>query len=298
MTLPNVAVEMGAPQSAWVKWSVRRQRTHSRMGRHRLLVLSLFIMLTIAFAQSTFAQAPNEPLYIDLSKTLGFIMGQRYSLNRIKAEYPTLSLQVEKTELEFKIAFGTAEKNIEKSLRDLLEDKYFDYIAMMEEQIQSTVKSQRIGLDSAVQFLDEIELRAKGEIPSPILETLLNYQYEASPADELMRGFKTTYRTKGHPKAKGLDFQIEYPKSWSLREGKRPNIIQFFGSNNGRGPAYALIATRDIAKEAQGELTREEISALDSLEGSKELASELFSESSLREMANGMGMANVRNISS
>ena len=54
--------------------------------------------------------------------------------------------------------------------------------------------------------------------------------------------------------------------------------------------------TRDIVKEAQGELTREEIKALKTLEGSKELASEVFSENSLIEMANGMGMTNVRNI--
>ncbi|MCX7877001.1 MAG: hypothetical protein N2321_12665 [Melioribacteraceae bacterium] len=129
-----------------------------------------------------------------------------------------------------------------------------------------------------------------------MLETLLNYEFEERPSDEFIRGFKATYRTKGHPKAKGLDFQIEYPKSWSLREGKRPNIIQVFSSNNGRGPASALIMTRDLIKEAQRELTREEIKALKTLEGSKEIASELFSESGLREMAKGMGMTNVRNI--
>jgi len=156
--------------------------------------------------------------------------------------------------------------------------------------------SQQIDQETAAQFLDEVESRAKGEVSSPMLETLLNYQYEHNPVDEVNRGFKTKYRTKGHPKAKGLDVQIEYPKSWSLREGNRPNIIQVFSSNNGRGPVYALIMTRDLIKEAQGELTHEEIRAIKTFEGSKELASELFSNSSLREMANGMGMTNVRNL--
>lgn len=266
------------------------------MRRRRLLVLNIFMMLTIAFVQNTFAQATKKPLYIDLSKTLGFIMGQRFSLNRIKVEYPALSLRVQKADLEFKSTFGIAEKNIEKTLRGLLKDKYPEYVAAMEKQLESTLMSQQISQDIAAQFLDEVESRAKGKIPSPMLETLLNYQFEERPADELTRGFKTKYRTKGHHKAKGLDLQIEYAKSWSLREGNRPNVIQFFSSNNGRGPAYALIMTGDLVKEAQGELTREEIKALKTLEGSKELASEVFSESSLREMANGMGMANVRNI--
>lgn len=266
------------------------------MIRYRILVLNIVLMLTIAFAQNTFAEAPKEPLYIDLSKTLGFTMGQRFSLNRIMVEYPVLFLRVKKAELEFKTTFEVAEKNIEKSLSALLKDKYPEYIAAMKKQLDTMLKSQRISQDIAVQFLDEVESRAKGKIPSPMLETLLNYQFKERPVNEVARGFKRIYRTKGHHKAKGLDLQIEYAKSWSKREGNRPNIIQFFSSNNGRGPAYALIMTRDIVKEAQGELTREDIKALKTLEGSKELASEVFSENSLRDMANGMGMTNVRNI--
>ena len=266
------------------------------MRRCHILFLSILLMLTISSRQNTFAQEAREPLYVDLSKTWGFIMGQRFNLNRIKVEYPELSLQVQKADLEFKSAFGVAEKKIEKTLKDLLQDKYSEYVATLEKQLKSILASQQISKVIVAQFLAEVELRAKGKIPSPILETLLNYQFEDKPADEFNRGFKTTYRTKGHPKAKGLDFQVEYPKSWSLREGIRPNVIQDFSSNNGRGPVYTLIMTRDLIKEAQGELTREEIAALKTPEGSKELSSELFSDSSLREMANSMGMTHVRDI--
>lgn len=166
----------------------------------------------------------------------------------------------------------------------------------MKKQLDTDHKSQQISQDVAVQFLDEVESRAKGKIPSPMLETLLSYQFIERPFNELARGFKRIYRTKGHRKAKGLDLQIEYPKSWSKREGNRPNVIQFFGSNNGRGPAYALIMIRDMVKDAQGELTREDIQVIMTPEGSKELASEMLSENSLREMANEMGMTNVQNI--
>jgi hypothetical protein len=244
--------------------------------------------------QDAFAQASKKPL--DLSKTLGFVMGQRFNLNRIKVEYPVLSLKVQKAELEFESTFGIAEKNIKKSLRGLLKDKYPEFILTIEKQLESALKTQQITRDIAVQFLDEVESRAKREIPSPMLETLLNYQFEERPADEFARGFKKIYRTKGHRKTKGLDLQIEYAKSWSKREGNRPHVIQFFSSNNGRGPAHALLMTRDHVKEAQGELTREDIKALNTLDGSKKLASEVFSENSLRQMANETGMANVRNI--
>ena len=277
-------------------YKFQHAKEQNTMKTHRLLIISILMIMSISSVQDTFAQATKEPLYIDLSKTLGFIMGQRFSLNRIKVEYPEVSLRVKKANIEFKSSFGIAERNIKKTLRGLLKNKYPEYIATMEKQLESTLMSQQINQDIAAQFLDEVESRTKGEIPSPMLEILLNYQFEEKPADELTRGFKAKYRTKGHHKAKGLDLQIEYPKSWSLREGNRPNVIQFFSSNNGRGPAHALIMTRDLAKESQGELTREEIKVLTTLEGSKELASEVFTESSLTEMANGMGMANVRNI--
>ena len=242
-------------------------------------------------------EAPKEPLYVDLSKTMGFIIGQRTSLNHVANKYPALSPRAIKAEREFNLTFGVAEKNIEKSLRNILIDEYSEYIATIEEEIKSISKLQQVNQDIAVQFLDEVELRAKGKIPSPMLETLLHYQFEERPAEELIRGFKIIYRTNDHPKAKGLDVQIEYPKSWSQREGKRPNIIQFFRSNNARGPAFASILIKDIADEAQGKLARRDIQSLNTLDGSRELASEVFSEKNLREMAKDMGMLNVRNMS-
>ena len=64
-----------------------------------------------------------------------------------------------------------------------------------------------------------------------------------------------------------------------------------------RGPAFASILIKDIVDEAQGKLTRRDIQILNTLEGSRELASEMFSEKNLSEMAKDMGMLNVRNIS-
>ncbi len=221
-----------------------------RESIHQLFFSIFIVLLSIAFSQNAVGKASKEPIHVDLTKTLGFIMGQRFSLNRIKAEYPTLSLQAKIAELEFNSSFGTSEKNIEKELKGLFKDKYSEFISIMRKQLDDTLKSQQITQDIAVQFLEEVKLRAAGEIPSPILETLLIYQFKENPVNELLRGFKTIYRTEGHPKSKGLDLQIEYPRSWSKREGNRPNVIKYFSSNNGRGPAGALIMTRDLVKRS------------------------------------------------
>ena len=219
-------------------------------------------MLTIAFVQKTTAQAPKDPLYIDLSKTIAFVMGQRFNLNRINDEYPALSLQVQKANHEFKYAFGTAEENIQKALRDIFKDKYSEFVVSTEIQIKSILMSQKISKEIAIQFLDEVESRSKGRIPSPILETLLSYQFEDRPVDEFSRGFKTIYRTKGHPKAKGLDVQIEYPKSWKPREGKRPHVVQFFRSQNGHGAVMMSLLIQSLPDEVAKELTNKDLKTL------------------------------------
>lgn len=171
------------------------------MIKPRLLILSVLIMLTIAPLQNAFAQETRESLSVNIGRTYGFILGQRLMLNRIEAEFPALSLRAKKAEVEFESAFGIAEKNIERALREQLKDKYSEYVTAGEKVLESTIMAQQISIKIAARFLDEVESRAKGKIPSPILETLLKYQFESRPSEELNRGFKRIYRTKGHPKA-------------------------------------------------------------------------------------------------
>jgi hypothetical protein len=262
----------------------------------------VFAILIIGSPIFLYAQSATEfshkPLWQDLSRTYGYYNGQILSIERIQKLFPELSERAKQSQMEFDLVFRPSYKNIENTLKKTFKADWVKFQSNMQQQIKNMLLTSQLKRQQADAFIDQILLRAKGQIESPVLETLLAYDptFQRNPVEELKRGFKNTYRTKGHPKAKGLDFQIEYPKSWAIREGKRPNIIQFFGSNNGRGPVYASIMDRDFIQEAPDQLTKNEFLKLKSLEGSKELASEVFSESSLREMANGMGMANVRNI--
>ena len=46
---------------------------------------------------------------------------------------------------------------------------------------------------------------------------------------------KQSFRTKQHPKAKGLDLQIDFPSGWLMEEGKRPNVVVIATSAAGKG---------------------------------------------------------------
>jgi hypothetical protein len=54
------------------------------------------------------------------------------------------------------------------------------------------------------------------------------------------------FSTAGHPKSKGLNMTISYPKSWKALEGERPHIVQKFVSEGGSGLELALIITKQL----------------------------------------------------
>ncbi len=63
---------------------------------------------------------------------------------------------------------------------------------------------------------------------------------------EFLEGHRYTYSTKDHPKAKGVHFTMALPNSWAAAEGARPNIVQRFVDDGGRGFAIVLITTKDL----------------------------------------------------
>jgi hypothetical protein len=211
-----------------------------------LYSFSAIALLMLAIAKPTLGQVTQAPLATDLSRTYGYINGQRLNLNRIKKELPDLAMYAQKAELEFQTAFGTAERNINVALQEMLATQYSEYVSKMNAQLETLISSQPLNPELGANFIAEVESRAKGKLESPVLETLLTYQFIDRPEDEVVRGYSRVYRTKGHPKAKGVDFQIRYPASWRPAEGERPNIIQKFVSENGRGLESILLAVKDI----------------------------------------------------
>ena len=224
----------------------------------RLFIVFTFLMLAV-YNQTVSAQTFESSLHADLSKTLGFIMGQRSSLNLIKAEYPNLALQAQVAESEFEISFSNAEKNIKYAVQEILKEEYPEFLETLEKQINDLVPSLQLNQEVAANFIAEVELRARGEIPSPILETLLTYQFIDWPMEELTLGYNRIFRTKNHPKAKDVDFQICYPISWRPEEGERLNIIQRFTSENGRGLEGFNLMVMDIPIPLDYTLTEQDI---------------------------------------
>jgi len=222
-------------------------------------LLMIFVGAGSAFSEEV---STKEPRWKQLSQAHGFILGQQVSLELVEKKFPDLAKDVKDAWFSFNsTALGESAKGVEEELHKELGDKWSEYKKSMTAQIDSLVGEQDITRQQAIAFLQEVHKRAKGEMPESVLSVLLSAHssFTKNPGMELSSGWKQTFRTKGHPKAKGVDFSISFPASWSKREGNRPNIIQFFQSGAGHGPIVCSLMVKEIPLPAGYKPTEDEL---------------------------------------
>lgn len=225
-----------------------------------------FVALLLIFALSGTASSEEfstkEPRLKQLSQAYGFVLGQQTGLELIEKTFPDLAKDVKDAWFAFNsTALGESVKGVEEELSRELGDKWSEYKKDMIAQMASLIGNQELTRQQAVAFLQEVHQRAKGEVPESVLAALLSAhpRFSKNPALELWAGWRQTFRTRGHPKAKGVDFSISLPASWSKREGHRPNIIQFFQSGAGHGPIMCSLGVKNIPLPAGYKFSKDEL---------------------------------------
>lgn len=63
---------------------------------------------------------------------------------------------------------------------------------------------------------------------------------------EFLKGERSSYTTKGDPKAKGIEVSFEHPNSWKGMSGKRPHVVYQVTSENGAGLELCNLMIKDI----------------------------------------------------
>ncbi len=178
----------------------------------------------------------SKNLIMDMSRSYGYSKGQTYVLDAIEKKYPSLKTQAFQVKHEFDLKYSKSIKEIELNLsKNMSEKQWNDYKSNFKKEMQKQFNYDNITQDEALNFMEEVKSRTKGNIESPVIETLLTFNeaYQNNPISELNDGFFQRYNSKDNPKAKGVDFTVKVPKSWKSQEANRPNIVRKFTSNNG-----------------------------------------------------------------
>lgn len=192
------------------------------------------LLLTFLFILSLNALELTKPLMLDMSRTYGYVTSQELIVDKLKKKYPSEKYKLNKAQREFEFKFKSSMDNIEKQfgkdwkkIKKIIDPKLFSQM-------------NNINLDKSYKngFANEIFERTKGNVESPVIETLLmfNPKYQELPSLEFRDGFKKRLFSKDNLKAKGVNFQIDVPQSWKVKKGKRPNTLWLTTYQNGYLP--------------------------------------------------------------
>lgn len=229
--------------------------------KYTISILLLFITAINVFGQTT--DNLKKPKYKRVSEAYGFLSGQEYSLDLIKKEFPQFEMSILKAQMSFNSTFGKSKEGMKKYLADYLGQQEFNqYEEKLMSELKKMLGSQTFTEEIETNFISEVESRAKGNIASTVLETLLSFQFSDRPQDELTSGFTATFKTKGHLKSKNTDWQIKVPKSWKAEEADRPNIIQKFTSDYGAGNQSIMLMVKEMPLPKGYKITKEELNDL------------------------------------
>ncbi len=212
---------------------------------HRSLVI-LLAAVVLAHPPLACALNFNETAVKGLSQAYGFIIGQEHTLDRVSREYPDLAPSALLARARFASTFPDIQSRLEAELRSALGPENFGQLSKKTAgTLREAANRQAVTPDVAAAFLDQVEARARGEIESPVLESLLAVKYKDNPAREYSDGFRQRFDTDGTGKARGIRLSLRLPRSWAAREGERPHIVKKWTTEGGTGREILMLDIRD-----------------------------------------------------
>ena len=255
----------------------------------------LLLATVFSFFQIGNAQTSLRDRTIHLSEVYGFCYGQKASLKWIKLNFPDLRNSVIAAESKWKVEFGKVEEEVERQLREILKNDYDSAMNLVEEKFKELNSFEGITEDDAINFIEVVNQRSKGNIEEAFKAKVLMYHpdFIQNPHEEFSRGYKNKYLSTGNEaKSKGVKIKFYFPASWLQEEGERPNVLFKATSQNGDGQTSMVIIIRDFKKEANGQLSPADLEQLTSIEGNRGLANTAFDEKSMKEMFLDSGIEN------
>ena len=220
----------------------------------------ILVLNTCAFNAYAEIKLSNT-LAKDIGQAYGFYLGQDYSLEEIAKKYPAISSLAFIAEQEFLMNFKSSIEGMDMLMEKHAKSEWDEIKRDLATQIKTSISIEEISESQARQFVALVRERAKGNIDTPVIETLLLFKsgYTNKPAQEFLEGYKYKYVSNGSGKAKGVGFSIEYPKTWMHEEGNRPNIVQKFVSERGQGLQVFLVLIKNVPLQPGEVITEQDI---------------------------------------
>lgn len=194
-----------------------------------IFILTLFLFITVSESLAKPEFELTNSLTKDIVRTFAFYLGQKNSIEKLSKKFPELAFRAQQAQLEFDLVFSKPIAEMESLMEAYGKEEWRKCKQSLRNKIESTDISQ-ISREEASAFIEEIIKRSKGEIQSPVLETLLifNPSYWSNPLQEVIDGFQKEFKTDGKGKSLGLHLGLVFPASWEEKEARAPHIVRKF----------------------------------------------------------------------
>jgi hypothetical protein len=226
-----------------------QKSTKGFMTMTRMLSTFLILLLYIGITPESNAEGKlniNPSSVKGLAQTYGFVLGQELSLERIKSEFPELKRSTTIASSKFDSSFPNIKSKLISQLTIALGKEAFRNVDKeLRTNTANAILEQTITKLDANAFLDEVNKRAEGHIPPPIIDYILSVIYLSNPAREYFDGYRQRFSSQHHNKSQGINLTLQLPKSWKAKEGERPHIVQKWISQGGTGLDMIHLDIRD-----------------------------------------------------
>jgi len=264
------------------------------MKKQILIIFLLILNLTL------FSQSKDKEYYTDIAKGMGYYFGMELTLDLIVEKYPTLSREAMNAKMNLKIAHEKSIENMESIYGQASGENMGVFKKEIINRILTEYDYANFSSYEATAYLHNFEeerIKGNHELYGEFVGILLSHNsyYQSNQAKEFLDDFKSIFHSDNHPKSKGLNLSIEYPKSWTGQEGKRPNILTLIQSSDKNCIITLLI--KDVLAE-MGEnintLSHEDVEYFKSGEFANEMFEETFTYDYAKEFVDAMGLENIK----
>jgi|GEM_PF-1266698 len=220
------------------------KRIHIRMKLITVLLVALTMSVASVSAQGMAGYKLNKISSTEFLRAYSYLMGQVKSIELIDELFPNRLISE-------KLKFDAAFPNIVEKMEQVAQNNFgSDYVEQHRKKAFKAINDHysQIKIDTSLvnQFKNDLSRRAEGNIASPVLEILLAVQFYDNPVAELLYGHGNRFSSTGHQKSKGVNILFDVPKSFSEKEGKRPNTLKQWTSQNGWGLEIINIVINDF----------------------------------------------------
>jgi hypothetical protein len=242
----------------------------------RVSILPELVLLLVSggLVAQTVPELAKPTLEQALSDAYTYCKREQQMLNLVRELHPDLTPQVKEAEGAWGSTFGPAEGALEQRLKTLLREKGPKQAERTSADAAAAVKDLPATMDrkQAVNFLEEMKGRVKGQIASPVREMLLANlpAYVKAPEREFTDGFTQSFSTKTHPKAAGHDITLTLPSSWRGEDMSEPMLVHRWVCDAGYGTALISMSMA----HAGAVPTKEEREMFFSEDGAKQMMGE------------------------